>query len=213
MKTDLTPLPLETATDTHTNITNTKSATITYTNIHSIPSTTINMQDLQHHKPTTTFTLTQKSKPNVQYIPEQPKNQINSLTHSYHSLFYREKQHSLLKTAYDNQHPPNLNIHIYDHIHKVNKKQWDKLMHNSHVGVTNLLIRGWLICVGCVGRSGLRGSEWVKWFKGKTSFPCIIDILRPTPTHSNPLRPTPTHSNPLQPTPTHSDPLRPTWFS
>ena len=34
---------------------------------------------------------------------------------------------------------------------------------------------GWLICVG---RSGLRGSEWVKWFKGKTSFPCIIDILQ-----------------------------------
>ena len=56
--------------------------------------------------------------------------------------------------------------------------------------------------VGCVGRSGLRGSEWVKWFKGKTSFPCIIDILRPTPTHSNPLRPT-------QPTPTHSNPLNP----
>ena len=64
-----------------------------------------------------------------------------------------------------------------------------------------------------MGRSGLRGSEWVKWFKGKTSFPCIIvfsDPLQPTPTHSNPLRPSPTHSDPLRPTPTHSNPLRST---
>ena len=34
-----------------------------------------------------------------------------------------------------------------------------------------------LVRVGCVRQSGLRGSEWVKWFAGKTSFPCIIGIL------------------------------------
>ena len=75
--------------------------------------------------------------------------------------------------------------------------------------------RGWLICVGCVGRSGLRGSEWVgvgcvgrsglSGSKVKPHFHASLifsDPLRPTQTHSdplNPLRPTPTHSNPLNP--------------
>ena len=75
---------------------------------------------------------------------------------------------------------------------------------------------GWLICVGCVGRSG---SEWVAWvgvgcvgrsgLSGSKVKPHFHASLK----FSDPLRPTPTHSDPLQPTPTHSDPLRPTWFS
>ena len=54
--------------------------------------------------------------------------------------------------------------------------------------------RGWLICVGCVGRSGLSGSNVKPHFHASLIF-------------SDPLRPTPTHSDPLQPTPTHFDPL------
>ena len=42
MKTGLSLPPLETATATHTNTTNTKSTTTTYINTHSISSTTIN---------------------------------------------------------------------------------------------------------------------------------------------------------------------------
>ena len=59
-------------------------------------------------------------------------------------------------------------------------------------------VRGWLICVGCVGRSGLEWVAWVGvgwsglcgwsesemvialhrvWLKYKTSFPCIINIF------------------------------------
>ena len=148
---------------THTNTTNTQSTITTYTNTHSIPSTTINTPSFNPGPSTTHENIQRNLRPptpqthnNIHLNPKgqtkhsihskAAQNQISSLTHSYHLLFYHEKQCSLLKTAYDNQHPPaythpNLNIHIYDHIHKDDKKQWDELMHNTQMGITNLLIR------------------------------------------------------------------------
>ena len=156
LKIDLALPPLDTANTTN-------STTTTYTSTHSISSIPINppqsnpgpstMHDNTSSNPIPSTSQTNshiyinpkvKTKPSIHSKAGQ--NQINSLTHSYHSLFYHEKQCSLLKTAYDNQHPPayihsNLNIHIYDNIHKDDKQQWDKLIHDTQMGITNLLIR------------------------------------------------------------------------
>ena len=43
---------------------------------------------------------------------------------------------------------------------------------------------GWLICMGCVGRSGLSGSKVKPHFHASLIF---SDPLQPTPTHSDPL--------------------------